>query len=75
MTERELKLLMDANAIKRIQLHYAVMSQGYMVVADGNLLETAKRETREFTTLDAAAKFLFKIGVADFAVKLKVHLN
>lgn len=25
MTERELKLLLDANAIKRIQLHYAVM--------------------------------------------------
>ncbi len=29
MTERELKLLLNANAIKRIQLHYAVMSQGY----------------------------------------------
>jgi hypothetical protein len=75
MTERELKLLMDANAIKRIQLHYAVMSHGYMVVADGNPLETAKRETREFKTLDAAAKFLFKIGVADFAVKLKTHID
>jgi hypothetical protein len=75
MTERELKLLMDANAIKRIQLHYAVMSQGYMVVADGNPLETAKRETREFKTLDAAAKFLFKIGVADFAVKLNTHAS
>ena len=71
MTERELKLLLDANAIKRIQLHYAVMAQGYMIVADGNPLETTKRETREFKTLDTAAKFLFKIGVADFAVKLK----
>lgn len=71
MTERELKLLLDAHAIKHIQLHYAVMSQGYMVVADGNPLETSKRETREFKTLDTAAKFLFKIGVADFAVKLK----
>ena len=70
MTERELKLLLDANAIKRIQLHYAVMSQGYMIVADGNPLETTKRETREFKTLDTAAKFLFKMGVADFAVKL-----
>ena len=26
-------------------------------------------------TLDAAAKFLFKIGVADFAVKLKTNYN
>lgn len=68
MTERELKLLLNANAIKRIQLHYAVMAQGYMIVADGNPLETSKRETREFKTLDTAAKFLFKIGVADFAV-------
>lgn len=69
MTERELKLLLNANAIKRIQLHYAVMAQGYMIVADGNPLETSKRETREFKTLDTAAKFLFKIGLADFAVK------
>jgi hypothetical protein len=73
MTERELKLLLNANAVKRIQLHYAVMSKGYMIVADGNTLETTKRETREFKTLDTAAKFLFKIGVADFAVKLNTN--
>ena len=46
------------------------MAQGYMIVADGNPLETTKRQTREFKTLDSAAKFLFKVGVADFAVKL-----
>ena len=73
MTERELKLLLDANAIKRIQLHYAVMAQGYMIVADGKPLQTSKRETREFKTLDTAAKFLFKIGVADFVVKLNTN--
>jgi hypothetical protein len=75
MTERELKLLLNANAIKRIQLHYAVMSQGYMIIADGNPLETTKRETREFKTLDTAAKFLFKIGVADFSVKLNTNVG
>ena len=75
MTERELKLLLNANAIKRIQLHYAVMAQGYMIVADGNPLETAKRETREFKTLDTAAKLLFKMGVADFAVKLNTNAS
>jgi hypothetical protein len=73
MTERELKLLLSANALKRIQVHYAIMSHGYMIVADGNPLETAKRETREFKTLDTAAKFLFKHGVADFAVKLNTN--
>ena len=71
MIEREFKLLLDNNALKKIQIHYAVMAQGYMIVADGNPLETTKRETREFKTLDSAAKFLFKVGVADFAVKLK----
>ncbi len=71
MTERELKLLLDANAVKRVQVHYAVMADGYMVVVDGKTLETSKRETREFKTLDAAARFLFKTGVADFAVKLR----
>ncbi len=71
MTERELKLLIDAQAIKRVQIHYAVMTQGYMVIADGNALETSKRDSRVFKTLDAAAKLLFKLGVADFAVRLR----
>ena len=66
MIERELKLLLNANALKNIQVHYAIMAQGYMIVADGNPLETTKRETREFKTLDSAARFLFKIGAADF---------
>jgi hypothetical protein len=71
MNERDMKLLLDAQAIKRVQVHYGVMSQGYMIVADGKPLETGKKETREFKTLDAAAKLLFKLGIADFAVKLK----
>ena len=73
MIERELKLLLDAKAIKQVQVLYAVMAQGYMIVADGKALETGKRETREFKTLDTAAKFLFKLGVADFAVKLNTN--
>ena len=71
MIERDFKLLLNANALKSVQVHFAVMAHGYMIVANGTPLETAKRETREFKTLDAAAKFLFKLGVADFAVKLK----
>ena len=66
-----MKLLLDAQALKKVQVHYGVMSQGYMIVADGKPLETGKKETREFKTLDAAAKLLFKLGIADFAVKLK----
>jgi hypothetical protein len=75
MTARELKPLLDANALKRIQVHYAVMTVGYMIVADGKSLETSKRQTREFKTLDTAAKFLFKIGVADFSVKLQTNVS
>ena len=71
MNEKEMKLLLDARALKQVQIHYAVMSQGYMIVGDGKPLETGKKETREFKTLDAAAKLLFKIGVADFKVKLQ----
>lgn len=70
MTERELKLLLDVHALKQIQIRYAVMAQGYMIVADGKPLETSRRQTRQFKTLDAAARFLFKIGIADFAVRL-----
>lgn len=69
----ECLLQSNENAIKRIQLHYAVMAQGYMIIADGNPLETTKRETREFKTLDTTARFLFKMGAADFAVKLNTN--
>jgi len=71
MNERDMKLLLDAQALKKIQIIYGVMSQGYMIVADGKPLETAKKETREFKTLDAAAKLMFKLGFAYLAVKLK----
>ena len=71
MNEREMKLLLDNQALKKIQVHYGVMSQGYMINADGKPLVTSKGETREFKTLDAAAKLLFKLGIADFAIKLK----
>jgi len=74
MTERELKLLLNANALKNIQVHYAVMARGFMVIGNGTALETAKREAREFKTLDAAAKFLFKAGVANFSVKLQQNV-
>jgi hypothetical protein len=70
MNERDLKLLLDAQALKHIQIRYAVMADGYMIVADGKPLETTRRQTRQFKTLDTAAKFLFKIGIVDFAVKL-----
>lgn len=73
MIEREVKLLLNANAVRQVQVHYAVMAQGYMVMINGQPLETTKRETREFRTLDGAAKLLFKMGVADFAVKLKTY--
>ena len=73
MIERELKLLLEVKAVKQLQVHYAVMAQGYMVAVDGKPLEIGKRETREFKPLDTAAKFLFKLGVADFAVKLRTN--
>ena len=43
MNEREMKLLLDAQALKKVQIHYGVMSQGYMIVADGKPLETGKK--------------------------------
>jgi hypothetical protein len=70
MNERDLKLLLDAHALKHIQIRYAVMADGYMIVADGKPLETTRRQTRQFKTLDTAARFLFKMGIVDFAVKL-----
>ena len=70
MNERDLKLLLDAQALKHIQIRYAVMADGYMIVADGKPLETTRRQTRQFKTLDTAARFLFKMGIVDFAVKL-----
>lgn len=71
MIERDFKLLLKARAVKQVQVHYAVMAEGYMIVIDGQPLETGKKETRKFRTLDSAARMLFKIGVADFGVRLR----
>ncbi len=46
MIEREGKLLLNANAVNQVQVHYAVMAHGYMVMINGQPLDTAKRETR-----------------------------
>ena len=73
MTEREFKLLLNANALKHVQISYAIMAKGYMIVADGNPLETSRQETRQFKTLDTDAKFLFKAGIANFAVRLATN--
>lgn len=74
MNERDMKVLLTARAIKKIQVHYGVMSQGFMIVADGAPLETSKGQTREFKTLDAAAKLLFKMGIGEFSVLLKTTI-
>ena len=42
-----------------------------MIIVDGTPLETNQNTTQEFKILDAAAKLLFKLGIADFVVKLK----
>lgn len=70
MTERELKLLLNAQAVRRLQVHSTGMLHGYRVVADGITLETGRRKCREFRSLDAAAKLLLKLGVAEFTIKL-----
>jgi len=43
-------------------------------LVDGNPLVTVKRDMLEFKTLDAAANLLFKLGVADFGVKLRTSV-
>ncbi len=30
MSERDMKLLLDNQALKKVQVHYGVMSQGYI---------------------------------------------
>lgn len=70
MTERELKLLLGAGAVKKVHLMHAMMEPGYMVLVDGKPLESMRRQVRRFNTLDAAARLLFRLGIAKFAVEL-----
>ena len=70
VTERELRVLLAAGAVKRVEIHHAVMSSGYMVVVDGKPLQTLRRDIKSFKTLDGAARTLFHEGIASFNVKL-----
>lgn len=38
MIERDFKILLKAHAIKQVQVHYAVMAPGYMIVINGHPL-------------------------------------
>ena len=71
MNEHDMKILINANALKRVHINFGVMTLGYMIVADGRPLENSKGDTRVFKTLDSASKLLFKMGVSEFNVKLK----
>ncbi len=45
MTKWELKLLLDAQALKRVQIHFDVMFLFYMIIADGKPLEGGMKIT------------------------------
>ena len=67
MIERELRLLIEEDAIKDV----VVIRQpegGYVVQINGRTLKSARREVRHFARLDTAADLLHKFGLDRFVV-------
>lgn len=70
MNERELKLLLEAGALKSVQ----VIAQGSLfhvearTVAGSKVVITARGEVRQWRSVDSCAKWLRKLGLGRFEI-------
>jgi hypothetical protein len=67
MLERELRLLIEENAIKEV-VALRQPGGGYLVEINGRTLKSARREVRRFAKLDTVAELLYKLGIERFVV-------
>jgi hypothetical protein len=67
MLEREIKLLLDENAIREVLLVGSPLA-GYTLLINGKTVKSSRREIRQFAKLDTVASFLLKLGLTRFSV-------
>lgn len=67
MLEREIKLLLDENAVRKVLL-VGTPLEGYTLLINGKTVKSSRRETRQFAKLDTVAAFLLKLGLTKFSV-------
>lgn len=67
MLERELRLLIEENAVKEV-IVVRQATGGYVVQLNGRTLKSARREIRQFARLDTVADLLHKFGIDRFIV-------
>jgi hypothetical protein len=67
MLEREIKLLLDENAIREVLLVGSPLA-GYTLLINGKTVKSSRREIRQFAKLDTVAAFLLKLGLTKFSV-------
>mgnify|MGYP001560615668 CR=1 FL=1 len=72
MLEREIKLLLDENAIRSVAVAGSP-STAYTILINGRTVKSARRETRRFAKLDTVAAFLFKLGLNNFSVAMTLE--
>ena len=68
MLERELRLLIEENAVKEV-IAVRQATGGYVVQLNGRTLKSARREVRQFARLDTVADLLHKFGIDRFVVR------
>ncbi len=67
MIERDLRLLIEENAIKEVAA-LRLPNGRYQVRINGRTLKSARREVREFARLDTVAELLSRFGIERFIV-------
>lgn len=72
MLEREIKLLLDENAIREVVVAGSPVA-GYTVLINGKTVKSSRRETRQFAKLDTVAAFLLKLGLTKFSVMIALN--
>jgi sulfur carrier protein ThiS len=72
MLEREIKLLLDENAIREVVVGGSPLA-GYTLLINGKTVKSSRRETRQFAKLDTVAAFLLKLGLTKFSVVIELN--
>lgn len=67
MLERELRLLIEEDAIREV-IVIRRWEGGYVIQINGRTLKSARRELRQFAKLDTVADLLHKFGISRFVV-------
>jgi hypothetical protein len=70
VTERELRLLLTQNAVRKVQVFRTEDRKTYALAVNDLQVESTRRSARTWRSLETVARFLGTLGLDEFSVRL-----